>query len=75
MILTLTFDDNKEGELEKFEMMSKSRSFHGVISEVLQMIRKECKYNEPSDERKRVFEEIHEFIWDQINQGNLEQFF
>jgi hypothetical protein len=75
MILTLTFDDNKEGELEKFVLMSKSRDFHAVICEVLQMIRKECKYREPSEEREKAFEEICEFIWDQIKQRNLEQFF
>ena len=73
MILTLTFDDNKEGDMEKFEMMHRVQDLSSMINDLVEYIYSK-KHKALNEEVQQAFEDVQEFISYQIERRGIERF-
>jgi hypothetical protein len=73
MILTLTFDDNKESDMEKFEMMYRVQDLSSLINDLVEYLARE-KHTALNEERQQAFDEVQGFIGYQIECRDIERF-
>lgn len=73
MIITFTFDDEKEGDMEKADLMRKASALADVIESILSEFRKRLKYHEMTDKEIEIYEEIRDFVLEQIEKYDVKE--
>jgi cytoplasmic iron level regulating protein YaaA (DUF328/UPF0246 family) len=75
MIITITLDDEKEDELDKFNKMMKAEELVAAIETVLGKISNCLKWEEISNEKQEAIEEFRGILWAELQDRGLTNLF
>lgn len=73
MNIIYTFDDEKEGDMEKADLMRKASSLAGALSSILAEFRLRLKHHEMTDKEIEIYEEIRDFVLEHIEEHGIKE--